>query len=113
MTQTLDTLRLVQTTLATEAQASALAEDLIGHKLAACAQIAAGLQSIYPWQGRIERASEVLLTLKTSAAALPALKARLLDQHPYDVPELMVLPVIETTPDYLDWAQQWIEADRT
>ena len=108
MNKTSPPLLLVQTTLSDSAAAQALAHDLIEQKLAACAQLGPAVTSIYPWQGQIEQQAEQVLTLKTTPAALPALKTRLLAQHPYDVPELLVLPVIETHQDYLDWAQNWV-----
>ncbi|MEM7054030.1 MAG: divalent-cation tolerance protein CutA [Pseudomonadota bacterium] len=109
MNMTSPPLLLVQTTLSDQTAAQALAQDLIGQQLAVCAQLGPAVTSIYPWQGRIEQQAEVVLTLKSTPGALPALKTRLLAQHPYDVPELLVLPVIETHQDYLDWTQDWTE----
>ena len=110
MAQSEPVLLQVQTTLSSVSDARALAAVLVQNRLAFCAQIGAAVDSVYPWQGRIERQPEIPLTLKTTPAALPALKARLLQEHPYDVPELLVLPVIESHDDYLAWAREWMQA---
>lgn len=109
MAQTEPLLLQVQTTLSSVDDAHTLAAGLVQDRLAFCAQIGAAVESVYPWQGRIERQPEIPLTLKTTPAVLPALKARLLQDHPYDVPELLVLPVIETHDAYLAWARDWID----
>ena len=109
MTSQSPVLLLVQTTLGSQDEARALADDLVELHWAACAQIGPVVESIYPWQGKIEHQSEVLLSLKTPPSPLAGLKARLRDKHPYDVPELIVLPVIETCSDYCEWVQDWVQ----
>ncbi|MEM1080778.1 MAG: divalent-cation tolerance protein CutA [Pseudomonadota bacterium] len=113
MFETDSSLRLVLTTVSDEQAARTLANDAIEQRLAACAQLGPAVESIYPWQGRIESQTEVVLTLKTTTARLSALKQRVLERHPYDLPELIVLPVIETTAAYLNWARDWVEGDAT
>ncbi|MNR62179.1 Divalent-cation tolerance protein CutA [compost metagenome] len=60
-------------------------------------------RSVYRWQGKLENASEVPLQIKTTVAAYPALQARLLQLHPYEVPEIIALPLTAGLPAYLTW----------
>jgi periplasmic divalent cation tolerance protein len=71
--------------------------------LAACVNVLPPMQSVYRWEGRTEQAAELQLVIKTSARRVEDLKARLADLHPYDVPELLVLPVADGGADYLRW----------
>lgn len=85
-----------------------LARLLVEEKLAACVSVLPGLTSIYPWQGTIETAQESLLMIKTEKACYPRLEARLREQHPYEVPEIVAIPVETALPDYLQWISQWL-----
>jgi len=85
------------------ALAQQIAETLVGEQLAACVNIMAPCRSVYRWQGKLENASEVPLQIKTTAAAYPALQARLLQLHPYEVPEIIALPISQGLPAYLQW----------
>lgn len=85
------------------ALAQQIAEALVGEQLAACVNIMAPCRSVYRWQGKLENASEVPLQIKTTAAAYPALLARLLQLHPYEVPEIIALPLAAGLPAYLTW----------
>ncbi|GGX87196.1 cation tolerance protein CutA [Vogesella sp. EB] len=85
------------------ALAQQIAETLVGEQLAACVNIMAPCRSVYRWQGKLENASEVPLQIKTTAAAYPALQARLLQLHPYEVPEIVALPLAAGLPAYLTW----------
>lgn len=76
---------------------------LVERQLAACVNLLPGAESIYAWQGEVHRDSEVLALIKTTAAGYPALQAALLDLHPYDVPEVIALPLAAGAPAYLDW----------
>jgi periplasmic divalent cation tolerance protein len=81
----------------------ALARTLVEEGLAACVSIFPPMQSIYRWQGKVEQASERQLIIKTDAARVEDLKARLAALHPYDVPEVLVLPVSGGSEGYLQW----------
>lgn len=70
---------------------------------AACANLLAPCRSIYRWQGQIEEAAEVPLLLKTTAAQYPALQALIVAAHPYDLPEIVALPLADGLPAYLGW----------
>lgn len=95
--------RVVLTTAADAAAANRLARSLVEEGLAACATLVPAVHSIYRWQGAIEEATEVLLLLKTEAAQIPALEARLRALHSYETPEFLVLPVESGSADYLEW----------
>lgn len=83
--------------------AQQLAETLVGERLAACVNRLPGVLSTYRWQGRVQTDGEELLLIKTTAARFPALKTRLLELHPYALPELIALPVELGHAAYLDW----------
>ena len=87
------------------ASAQRLAETLVGERLAACVNRVAGVLSTYRWQGEVSTDSEELLLIKTTAGRLDALKARLLELHPYELPELIALPVERGHAAYLAWVR--------
>lgn len=95
--------RVVLTTCPDAATAEGIARALVEERLAACGNVVPGVTSIYRWQGRIETAGECLLILKTAAGRLAGLSARLTELHPYDVPEVLALPVEAGAPAYLRW----------
>lgn len=97
--------RVVLTTTATVEEARRLGRILVEERLAACATLAPGVESIYRWQGEVEGSTETLLLLKTGPEQLPALQARLLELHSYQTPEFLVLPVEGGSQLYLDWLQ--------
>ena len=87
------------------ASAQQLAETLVGERLAACVNRLPGVLSTYRWQGKVSSDGEELLLIKTTTARFEALKARLLELHPYEVPELISLSVERGHTAYLDWVQ--------
>jgi periplasmic divalent cation tolerance protein len=95
--------RLVLCTCPDQETAASIAERLVTDRLAACANLVPGLTSIYRWQGQIQRDSEVLLLIKTRAACLDNLSATLRGLHPYELPEIIALPVTDGLPAYLTW----------
>ena len=94
---------LVFTTLPDRASAEGLAMTLVEQGLAACASVQAPCLSIYRWQGAIEQASEVPLLIKSSSERYAALQAAILAAHPYQVPEIIALPISHALPAYLAW----------
>lgn len=100
---------LIVTNLPDKAQAEALAAHLIENRLAACVNILAPCTSVYTWQGAVERAEEVPLLIKTTATAYPALEAAIRARHPYDLPEIVALPIQRGLPAYLDWVAASVE----
>jgi periplasmic divalent cation tolerance protein len=87
------------------ASAARIADALVGERLAACVNVLPGLQSVYRWQGQVERASEVLLLIKTTRARLEALSARLVELHPYELPEVLAVDIAGGLPAYLAWIE--------
>ena len=85
-------------------EAERLATTLVDERLAACVNLVAPLTSIYRWQGVVERAEETLLVIKTRRALVPRLTARVRELHSYDVPELIVLPIVAGAAPYLAMA---------
>jgi periplasmic divalent cation tolerance protein len=83
-----------------------LAGLLVERELAACVQILPPMVSIYRWQGTVERASEVLILIKTTQAAYPRLETAIKENHPYQTPEIIALPVVAGSGGY----QSWLEA---
>jgi periplasmic divalent cation tolerance protein len=85
--------------------ATKLAETLVGERLAACVNRLPGVLSTYRWQGEVNTDSEELLLIKTTADRFETLKARLLELHPYELPELIALPIERGHAAYLDWVR--------
>jgi periplasmic divalent cation tolerance protein len=94
---------LVLTNCPDEASANAIALALVEERLAACVSILPRVQSVYRWQGAVESATEIPLFIKSTATNYPALEAAIRDRHPYQVPEIIALPVEHGLPAYLDW----------
>lgn len=92
----------VQTTVETRAEAEALAGRILEAKLAACVQITE-ITSFYRWDGAVQQDPEQLLTCKTAGDVVIALKEHIAAEHPYDEPELIVLPITGGSTGYLDW----------
>ncbi|HEX4084146.1 MAG TPA: divalent-cation tolerance protein CutA [Chthoniobacteraceae bacterium] len=79
------------------------ARTLVEQRLAACASILPGVESIYRWKGAIETASEVLLLIKTTSGKYQMLETRILALHPYEVPEIVSVRIDAGNPPYLHW----------
>jgi len=94
---------LVLTNCPDEESANAIALALVEARLAACVNILPRVQSIYRWQGAVESATEIPLFIKSTATNYPALEAAIRDRHPYQLPEIIALPVERGLPAYLDW----------
>ena len=94
---------LVITNCPDEETANAIALAAVESGLAACVNILPRVQSLYRWQGAIESAAEIPLFFKSTAANYPALEAAIRQRHPYDVPEIIALPITRGLPAYLDW----------
>ena len=100
-----DEIIIVFTHVPNSACAENIARALIASKLAACVNISSPVVSIYHWQGQIEQAQEVGLIIKTSCQAYPALATKLQALHPYELPEIVAIPVTQGLPAYLDWVR--------
>ena len=92
------------TTVSTDEDARRLSDALVERRLAACVSVVPGLRSTYRWQGKVERTGELLLLIKTTAASVEEVRRAFLGGlHPYEVPELLVLPVAGGHAAYLEW----------
>jgi len=102
---TTDDVLVVLTTWPDIERARAAAHTLVGEKLAACGNVVPGIESIYRWQGEIETSAEVIVIFKTLATAYTKFEGRLRELHPYEVPEIIALPVLAGLPEYLGWVK--------
>jgi periplasmic divalent cation tolerance protein len=96
----------VTTTLPDRAAADRVAAAVVSERLAACAHVDGPLQSTYRWRGAVETATEWSCRLKTTADRLPALLARVRSLHPYQVPEIVAVAIIDGDPAYLRWIRE-------
>lgn len=96
---------LVITTVPDQATGERLARTLVEGGLAACVNIGAPITSIYRWQGALEQGREVMLTIKTTRERYAALERAIVDDHPYELPEVIAVPVTEGLSDYLAWIE--------
>ena len=101
--------RIALSTAPSEQVARALVRALVDEQVVACGNIVPGVHSIYRWQGGVEEAEEVLIVFKTSTAAWPRLKQRLVQLHPYEVPELLLLPIVDGHEAYVQWLSESTE----
>lgn len=86
-----------------QTSADLLCEQLLNQRLAACINQLPGVTSVYRWQGKVERATEIQLIIKSRQSRFAELQACIQVNHPYEVPELLALPVSAGLPAYLDW----------
>ena len=91
------------TTLPDRAGAEALARELLTARLAACVQIGATLRSLYHWRGGIETADEVPVAIKTRSDLYALVEQSIRSRHPYELPEIVAVPITDGSPAYLDW----------
>lgn len=99
---------VVLVTAPSESFALELGRALVDERLAACVNVVPGLTSIYLWEGRREETAEALLLIKTWSEGYAALQRRILQLHPYSVPEVLGLPVAEGAPAYVRWVRESI-----
>ncbi len=94
---------VVLVTTPTPERAAEIARALVEERLAACGNVVPGLRSIYRWEGKVQEDAEALLVLKTTRARFDALRARVLALHPYELPEVIALPIEAGSAPYLAW----------
>lgn len=94
---------LISTTLENKADAERIAALLLARKLIACAQISGPITSIYRWHEVVTNATEFALSLKTTPECTETVKALLIQEHPYDIPEIMVQEIDHSSNDYAQW----------
>jgi periplasmic divalent cation tolerance protein len=97
---------VVLTTVEKREDGERLARLLVERELAACVQVLPQMVSIYRWQGNIERSDESLLLIKTTRAAYHTLESAIKENHPYQTPEIVALPIEIGSSDYLNWLSE-------
>lgn len=100
---------VVLITAASAEEAMRIADALVDAKLAACVQVLPEMHSIYLWKGEVERAREVLLIAKTTMAKFAGLQSQLRAIHSYETPEIIALPIVAGSEDYLKWLTSSLE----
>ena len=90
-------------TAANKKEAARIGQYLVKNKLAACVNITKEIQSVFRWQGKVDRAKEVLLVVKTKKSLVTRLIRKVQSIHSYDLPEIIALPIIAGSKKYLDW----------
>lgn len=95
--------RLLMCSCPDQQTALGLAEHLVAEQLAACVSLLPGVTSVYRWEGEMQHQSEVLLLIKTTLERVEQLTERLRRLHPYEVPEIIAVPITEGLHDYLSW----------
>ena len=105
-------IKIVFITLPDEATAESISEILIEERLAACINIIRGIHSIYRWEGKIEKATEVLILAKTTEECYPKLEQRVLALHPYSVPEIIAVNTTAGFEKYCSWIQEETAVNR-
>ncbi len=98
-----EAVRVVLVTAPDEESAARIARALVEERLIACANLIPRIRSIYRWEGQVADEAEVLLVLKTRASRCAAVAARVKALHPYALPEVVALPVVDGSEAYLDW----------
>lgn len=104
--------RLAITTCPDMEVADTIASALVGERLAACVNILPGARSVYEWQGKVEKGQEVVLLIKSRSDKLSVLEARLLELHPYELPELIVVPLVGGLAPYLSWIETQLDKNK-
>ncbi len=95
--------RIVLTTAGSAEEARKLADALVDRRLAACVNVVPKIESVYRWQGKVERAEEWLLIIKTQVSAFGGVRATIEALHSYELPECILLDVTDGDQEYLDW----------
>lgn len=97
---------IILCTCGKEEEALAIGNALIEARLAACVNLLPPIQSIYRWQGDVETAQEILLLIKTTQERFPGVRNRITELHSYDTPEIIAIPVVDGSDNYLAWLRE-------
>jgi periplasmic divalent cation tolerance protein len=93
----------ISTTTETKEQAQKIAKYLVEQKLAACVQISGPIESTYRWKGKVETSKEYLCLIKTWTTLFKKVEAAIKKMHPYETPEIIAVPIIKGSKEYLNW----------
>lgn len=96
---------VILVTTENQEEAARIGEEMVNAKLAACANIISGIQSIYRWKGKVVKAEEVLLILKSTKSRYRALEKAIRAMHSYETPEIIALPIKEGLDQYIGWVK--------
>ena len=97
---------IVYITAPNEEEAAKIAKILVEERLAGCVNIVKDIRSIYAWQGKIEDEKEVLMIVKTRLELFSALTSKVKELHSYTVPEVIAMPIVDGSPEYIEWLQK-------
>jgi periplasmic divalent cation tolerance protein len=103
---------MVLTTVDDEEQAQRLAQQLVKMSLAACVQVLGPISSHYHWKGEVERTSEWLCLVKTRDEIYGKVEQAIREHHPYEVPEIVAVPIVKGSRDYLQWLDESLEGSQ-
>jgi len=101
---------VVISTCGSEEEAVRIAKHLVEARIAACVSLIPKIRSIYRWEGKVEDAAEWMLIIKSSRPRFEALQTALAAAHSYEVPEIIALPIVDGSPDYLAWLETELES---
>jgi periplasmic divalent cation tolerance protein len=101
--------KLVLTTVGSLEEARKIARSLVERRLAACVNVVPQIESIYRWQGKIERAEEWMLVVKTTAQRFESVRAAISELHSYELPECICLSIEDGSAAYLEWIGKSVE----
>jgi len=99
----------ISTTLETKEDARTVANEVVGKRLAACAQVIGPITSTYWWEGIVEESEEWLLVIKTQKNLYEKVETAIKNMHFYEVPEILAVPVVAGNPDYLNWLDKEVK----
>ena len=101
--------RIVFCTCPSSEVADGIATALVEGRLAACVNIVPGIRSVYRWQGKVERDEELLLVIKTHRERYAKLEETIRERHPYELPEIVRVPIDTGLPEYLAWIDSSVD----
>ena len=102
---------VVLTTAGSEEQAVNMARELVDRRLAACVNIATQVCSIYRWKGKVLQDEEKLLVIKTAEHLFPEVRAAIRELHTYELPEMILLPIVDADPEVAEWLESCLTPD--
>ncbi len=97
-------------TAGSEEEASRIADALVKRKLAACVNIIGGVKSVFSWKGKVEKEKETLLIVKSKMSVFAKLVKQVKEIHKYEVPEIIALPIVDGSGDYLEWLEKEVSS---
>ncbi len=101
------------TTAGSREEAERIARALVAERLAACVNVVGGVVSLYRWRGDVSRDEETLLLIKTTRERFAEVSKRIRELHSYELPEAVLVPVLDADPDYAQWVGECVAEDRT